>query len=191
VEIDQPDGPPEVGSYVEGLWQFRCYLPPGYNVIRYSGGGRVAKEGLYVAGGSGSSWSSPQATATHKLLTVSFQKKDNRMDAFYSFGGSSGTSSWGHFHPDGMDHGLVVQKLATSEHGPRSFDQDTILPLLKLFDPTTAEVKEVDGKSITTYAGGVFVLCPKSRESEFNRLVRGETPVGFDSSSIATAVADE
>ncbi len=191
VEIDTPDVPPEVALHLKSVWQFRCYLPPGYDIMRFSGGGRVAKEGSYLAGGTGSGWSSPQPEAVHKLLTVSFQRKDDRWEAFYSFGGSSGTSSWGPFNPDRLDEALVVQKLVSSEQGPRSFDQDTILPLLKIYDPATAEDKEVGGKTITTYAGGLFALCPKSRASQFNQLLRGETPPDFDPSWIATEATDE
>ena len=56
VEIETPEVPTEVASHVERVWQFRCYLPPGYDVIRFSGGGRVTKEGVYHAGGSSSGW---------------------------------------------------------------------------------------------------------------------------------------
>jgi len=191
VEIKTPDVPPEVASHLERVWQFRCYLPPGYDVIRFSGGGRVAKEGVYQAGGSSSGSGSPRPEAIHKLLTVSFQKKDNRLEVFNAFGGSSGTSSWGRFDPDRLDETLVDQKLVSSDQGPRSFDQDTILPLLKIYDPSSAEDKELAGKTITTYAGGLFVLCPKSREPEFNQLRRGKTPVEFDPSWVATEASDE
>ena len=191
VEIETPDVPPEVASHLERVWQFRCYLPPGYDVIRSSGGGRVAKEGVYLAGGYSSGWGSPRPEAIHQLFTVSFQKKDNRLEAFNTFGGSSGTSSWGRFDPDRFDDALVVQKIVSSEQGPRSFDQDTILPLLKIYDPSSAEDKEVAGKTMTTYAGGSFVLCPKSREPEFNQLRQGKTPVEFDPSWIATEASDE
>ena len=191
VEIETPDVPPEVASHIERVWQFRCYLPPNYDFMRFSGGGRVAKEGVYHAGGFGSGWGSPQSEAIHELLTVSFQKKDNRLEVFNAFGGSSGTSSWGGFAPDRMDDTVVVQKIVSSEQGPRSFDQDTILPVLKIYDPSSTEDKEVAGKTMTTYAGGMFMLCPKSRESEFNQLRRGETPVGFDPSWIATEASYE
>jgi len=191
VEIEMLDVPPEVASHLERVWQFRCYLPPNYDFMRFSGGGRVAKEGVYQYGGFGSGWGSPHPEAIDQLLTVSFQKKDNRFEVFSAFGGSSGTSSWGGFDPDRIDDTLVVQKLVSSEQGPRSFDQDTILPLLKIYDPSSAEDKEVAGKTMTTYAGGMFVLCPKSRESEFNQLRRGETPVGFEPSWIATEASDE
>lgn len=191
VEIDTPEVPPEVAPHLERVWQFRCYLPPGYDVMRFSGGGRVAKEGIYLAGGSGSDWSSPRPEAIHQLLTVSFQRKDNRWEAFYSFGGSSGASSWGAFNPDRFNGELVVQKLVSSEQGPRSFDQDTILPLLKMFDPTTEEDKEVAGKTLTTYAGGLIVVCPKSRESQLNQLLQDKTPNDFDPSWIATEAGVE
>lgn len=110
---------------------------------------------------------------------------------FNTFGGSSGTSSWERFAPDRFDDALVVQKIVSSEHGPRSFDQDTILPLLRIYDPRSAEDTKVAGKTMTTYAGGLFVLYPKSRDSEFNQLRRGETPPEFDPSWIATEASDE
>ena len=191
VEIESPDVPPEVAAHVERVLQFRCYLPPGYDVIRFSGGGRVAQEGGYFAGGSSSGWGSPQKEGTHKLLTVSFQVKDNRLEVFNTFGGSSGTSSWESFASDRFDDALVVQKIVSSEQGPRSFDQDTILPMLRVYDPRSAEDKKVEGKTMTTYAGGLFVLCPKSRESEFSQLRLGKTPAEFDPSWIATVANDE
>lgn len=191
VEIETPNVPPEVASHIERVWQFRCYLPPGYDVIRFSGGGRVAREGVYLAGGSSSGWGSPQPEGTHQLLTVSFQKKDNRLEVFNTFGGSSGTSSWGRWNPDRFDDTLVVQKIVSSEQGPRSFEQDTILPILRIYDQSSAEDKEVAGKTMTTYAGGLFVLCPKSRESEFSQLRLGKTPTEFDPSWIAPVASDE
>ncbi len=191
VQIETPDVPPEVATALERVWQFRCYLPPGYEVIRSSGGGRVAKAGVYLDGGANSGWGSPQPEAIHQLLTVSFQKKADRLEAFYSFGGSAGASSWGSFDPDRFDNSLVAQTIVNREQGPRSFDQETILPVLRIYDPASAEDKEVAGKTITTYAGGLFVLCPKSRESEFSELRRGKTPVGFESSWIAKEATGE
>lgn len=191
VEIEKPYVPPEVAPHVERVWQFRCYLPPGYDFARHSGGGLVTEKGFYFQGSSGSNWSSPQAESTHELLTVSFQRKDGQLVAFYSFGGSSGTTSWGRFNPDRIDEGLVIQKLVSSKQGPRSFDQTTILPLLKIYDPATAQENKVAGQTTTTYSGGRFVLYPKSRESEFRQLVRGEIPTDFDPKSIATVINDE
>jgi hypothetical protein len=191
VEIEAPDVPPEVASHLERVWQFRCYLPKGYDVIRFSGGGRVAKDGLYFNGGFGSGSGSPLPEAIHQMVTVSLQKKDDRLEAFHTFGGSSRTTTWGELHPDHVDESLVVQKTVSSEQGPRSFDQDTILPLLKIYDPGSAEDKKVAGKATTTYAGGLFVLCPKSRQGVFDQLRRGEMPDKFDPGWIAREAADE
>lgn len=191
VEIDKPYVPPEVAPHVERVWQFRCYLPPGYDFLRHSGGGVVTDKGCYFEGSSGTNWGSPQTEATHELMTVSFQKKDGRLVTFHSFGGSSGTSSWGRFNPDRMDGGLVVQSLVSSERGPQSFAQTTILPVLKIYDPATGKKNKVAGQTTTTYSGGLFVLCPKSRELEFEKLIRGETPAEFDPNSIATVMVDE
>lgn len=190
VEIETPDVPPEVAPHVERVWQFRCYIPPGYDFVSMSGGGRVTQEGLYQSGGYGSSWGSPSSHAEHKLLTVALQKKRGHVQAFYAFGGSSGTNTWSEINPENFD-AVTVQKLVSSRQGPRSFDQHTILPLLKIYDPSTEKVEEVAGKSRTTFAGGLFVLCPKSLEPHMNRLHNGETPLDFDPSWLATAVVDE
>lgn len=190
VEIEVPDVAPEVASHVERVWQFRCYLPPGYDFLKMSGGGRVTEEGLYHSGGSSSSSGTPSPTAIHDLLTMSLRKNDNRLEAFYSFSGSKSTTSWGAFNPDHLDR-MIVQKLVSSNQGPRSFDQDTILPLLKIYDPSTAEEKEVAGESLTTYEGGQFVLCPKSRATYFNQLRAGQASHDFEPGWLAKAVVDE
>lgn len=190
VEIEDPDVPPEVASEVELIWQFRCYLPPGYDYFESSGGGRVAKEGVYHSGGFSSSWGSPQPEPVHKLMTVSFKRKDNFLRVYYSFGGSGGTTTWGTFNPD-RSAALVVKKLVNSDQGPRSFGQDTILPLLKIYDPSTAEDKEVGGKILTTYAGGQILISPKSQETLLNILRAGELPSDFDPKWIASEVGNE
>ncbi len=59
VEIDQPEVPPEVASHIDRLWQFRCYLPPSYDYIKFFGNGEVARDGLYLNGGSSSGWDRP------------------------------------------------------------------------------------------------------------------------------------
>lgn len=191
VEIETPDVPPEVAAHVERVWQFRCYLPPGYDVIRFRGGGRVTKDGVYLMGGSSTGWGSPRKEGTHELLTLSFQRKGGRIEVFSTFGGSSSTSTWGSFAPDRLDPAMVVHKIVSSERGSRSFDQDTILPMLRIYDVDSAEDKEIAGKTTTTYTGGLYVLCPKAREPEFNELRRGEQPTGFAPSWIATVVTDE
>lgn len=191
VEIKTPELPPEVASHVEHIWQFRCNLPPGYDFARMSGGGRVAREGVYQEGGFSTSSGSPNSEATHELFTISLQRKDDHLVVFDCFGGSAGTTSWNRFNPEQGDDSLAVQKLTAKNRGPRSFDQETILPILKVYDPSTSEKKGVDGETITTFAGGLFVLCPKSRQMEFDQLRKGETPDGFDPSWIASLVNDE
>lgn len=190
VEIASPDVPPEVASHIERVWQFRCYLPPGYDWMQLSGGGRVTEEGLYQTGGYGSGGNSPRPDPIHCLLTVSFQKEGDRLVAFYSFNGISGTTSWRTLESDRLDT-VVVKKLVSSQQGPRSFDRESILPLLKMYDPGTAEVTQVAGKPLTTYEGGQILLCPKSRETALESLRKGETPPNFSADWIATAVGDE
>lgn len=191
VEIESPSVPPEVASHLERVWQFRCYLPPNYDVIRFSGSGRVAADGLYQSGGAGSGWGSPRPEATHKLLTVSFQKQADRWEVFNAFGGSSGSSSWQRFEPERIDQAVVVEKIVDSQHGPRSFDRETILPILKIYDPASAEDEQVVDRTLTTYSGGLLVLCPKSREQDFSELRRGVTPDNFDSAWIAAEAHNE
>lgn len=190
VEIASPEVPPEVASHIERVWQFRCYLPPGYDWMRSSGGGRITEEGLYQTGGSSSGWNSPRPEAVHCLLTVSFQKEGDRLVAFFAFNGMSGTTSWNSLKSDRLDT-VVVKKLVSREQGPRSFDRESILPLLKMYNPRTAEVTQVAGKPLTTYEGGQIVLCPKSRETALESLRKGETPPNFSADWIATAVGDE
>lgn len=110
---------------------------------------------------------------------------------FYAFGGSSGTTTWGRLKPDQINDSLVVQKIVNSAQGPRSFDQDTILPLLKIYDPNSAQDENVAGKIVTTYSGGMFVVCPKSRESEFDQLKRGEMLNESESPRVAKAVTND
>lgn len=191
VEIEEPDVPPEVASHLVRIWQFRCYLPAGYDFIRFSGGGRVLDEGVYLDGGSSSGWGSPSKEATHQLLTISFQENGDQMVTFSSFGGSSGASTWARFNPERFDEELEVQKIVSTEHGARSFGQDTILPVLRIYNRASAEERDIAGQTKTTYQGGFFVLCPKSRQQEFDKLKRGQTPAEFAPSWIASEATDE
>ncbi len=190
VEVAVPDVPLEVAPHIKAVWQFRCYLPPSYDFMNMSGGGRVTGEGLYLSGGFSSTWGTPQPTSVHGLMTVSLQERGNRLQAFYSFRGSSGTTSWTGFNADRLS-AIVVRKLVNSKQGARSFDRDTILPLLKLYDPSTAEDNEVAGKALVSYKGGQIILCPKSRERYLEQLSMGETPPDFEPEWVATAVVDE
>lgn len=191
VEIESPDVPPEVASHLERVWQFRCYLPAGYDVVRFSGGGRVAEEGVYLDGSYGTGWGTPKPEAFHQLVTVSMQRKGNQIETFNAFGGSSGTNSWGRFNPEHFDESVVIEKLVSSEQGPRSFDQDTILPVVRIYDANSGKEEDVAGREVITYAGGMFVLVPKTMEPAFDRLRRGETPSGYEPHWIAEGVLDE
>lgn len=189
VEIAAPEVPPEVAPHVERLWQFRCYLPPGYDYIQHSGGGRVTKEGLYQAGGFSSSWGTPNVSAKHELLTISLQRNKDRVEVFHSFGGT-GKNSWNGFKPENLQS-LVVQKLASSHQGPRSFNKNLILPLLKVYDPNSASDTQVIGKSLTTYSGGFVALCPKSLETEWEQIRAGKMSSDDFKDYLAMPVSDE
>lgn len=191
IEIETPEVPPEVASRVQRVWQFRLYIPPGWDFARMSGSGRVAADGIYHNGSFSSGGCSPRSEVTQELLSISFQEQNGRLIAFSCFDGMSGTTSWNDFKPDQLNDSLVVQKLTARNQVPRSFDQDTILPVLKMYAPNTAQEKKIAGKSITTFAGGLFVLYPKSRQAEFDKLIKGETPSEFDPNWIASEVNDE
>lgn len=190
VKIGTTYVPPEVASHVDRIWQYRCYLPPGYDYMVMSGSGRVAQQGVYLRGGFSSSWGMPSKEAVHTLLTVSCKKEKPFLKVFLAFDGAGGSSSFNGVNLDRFD-AMVVQELVSGGEGPRSFDQETILPLLKIYDPSSAEDKEVAGQTLTAFAGGLIVLCPKSREDVFNELKSGRTPVDFEPSWVATEVGDE
>ncbi len=190
VEIETVDVPPEVASQVKRVWQFRCYLPAGYDSILLSGDGRVAEDGIYQEGGYGSMGGSRLANATHKLLTISLQKQGDQLLVHCSFAGSSGATSWRVADPDRIDE-FVIQKLVSSSQGPRSFSQDTILPILKIYDPSTANDKATKNEKLTTFEGFIVLLSPKSRESVMNQLRKGEIPSGFEPSWLAKEARDE
>lgn len=192
VAIKEPRVPPEVASHVQRVWQYRLYLPAGYDFMRMRGGGRVTEEGVYLQGGFSSGWSSPKPAATQTLVTISLNKDGDRTAAFFSVNASASTGSWNQLDPERiLSDDLVVQTLSNASQGSRSFDRDTILPLLKVYDPKTAEKKTIAGNEFTTYAGGLICLCPKSRQSEMDELRQGRVPDGFDPSWIAKGQSNE
>ncbi|MEM8734601.1 MAG: hypothetical protein AAGG44_10290 [Planctomycetota bacterium] len=186
VEVVNPDVPPEVRRNLKYNWQFRCYLPPGYDYRRASCGGRISKDGVYARGGHSSTWNYAGGQATHQLLTVSLQEENGQLQVHCSFDGSMGTSSWGGFRLDNADSDLVVEKLANHADGPRSFDVNAILPLLRVYDANSAEATVIDGASFTSYTGGYVAFIPKPLELVFNDLRNGRTPTEFKAGWLAS-----
>ena len=186
VAIENPEIPPEVVSHVDQVWQFRCYLPAGYDFRRFSGGGRVSDQGVFFRGGFGSGWSSPPTEPVHQILTISLCRSGESVECFTTFGGSSSTTSWNALSAGKTIRGDWVFETLAIPGGPaQSFDQDTILPVLRVYDPNTAEEQQVNTQSITTYQGGLILFCPQSLAAEFEMLRKGETPDGSKALRIA------
>ena len=64
VEIASPDIPPEVAVHLRRVWQFRCNLPAGHSVQRFTGNGRITKDGLYLFGSCGGNCGSMARSST-------------------------------------------------------------------------------------------------------------------------------
>ena len=189
VAIEKPDVPPEVASAVDRIWQFRCYLPPGYDFKRMSGSGQVMSKGVYFQGGFSSSWSSPEKESQSELLTVSLVDKGDVVECFVKFDHSSGTTNWNRVPSNGLkQQTFVVEMLARPGEPAQSFDREMILPILRIYDPNSAEEKTINDQSATVYSGGLMVILPKSRDDAFAKLRRGEVPEGFEESWIASGV---
>jgi hypothetical protein len=191
VEVKNPDVPPELGKQLDFICQFRCYIPPGYDANEFSGSGFVTEKGIYHSGSYGSAWRSSQKEPVQEIMTVSISKEDDYWRIFYSFGGTSGSQSWRPSRPDLTPDQLVVQKLVNNETGARSFAADTILTLLKIYDPNTAVEKEIDGKIQTVYQGCIILLSPKNRDPDFQMLINGITPPQFDPNTLAVGMSND
>lgn len=189
VEIASPDVPPEVASHLERVWQFRCYLPSGYEFTQTVAAGEISKEGLFRRASSFTGFYPPATTPIHKMLIISLGKQNNGLRFHVDFDGRGGSTSWD-FTPERLENS-VVQKLVSSEKGKRTFDQDSIISLLKIYDPDTGKEHNLAGKVFTTYRGASFVLCPKSRQDAFSELERGITPEGFQPNWIASEQENE
>ena len=192
VAIKDPRVPEEVASQIQRVWQYRFYLPAGYDFFKLRGNGRVTEEGVYIKGGYSTGWSSPDPEARQTLVTISLSADGDQTKLYFSINGSGGTTSLNRFdHERILRDDLVIKTLIDAADGARSFDKDTILPLLKIYDPTTTKKKTVAGKEITTYQGVLIVLCPKSRKSELGELQQGRVPDGFEPSWIAKDQSNE
>ena len=171
VAIDNAKVPGIVTENVDRIWQFRYFLPADYSVSRFAADGRVAAKGLYIDGGSTSGWSSPSAEAINKRLTISFTKKENRIDISSSLGvtlhcriGDPGVSI----------KDLIIEPLVLPGDPARSFGPKEIIPLFKIYDPASAKEEIVDGQKLTTYSGALIVMCPHSEEPRFKLLREGK-----------------
>ena len=191
VAVKDPFVPPEIAPHVQRIWRYRLYLPAGYDMVQMDGEGRVTEEGVFLHGGLSTRWSSPKPEPKHTLLTICFSGHGDQAEVFSFINGSISTLRWGRVDFEQLLSGdLVFQHLSSLSQGSRSFDTDTILPLLKVYDPRTAKTKTIDGSEITTYKGGLIVLCPKSRESDMEQLQQGRVPEGFQPSWVAKGVAE-
>ncbi len=191
IAIENPEVPEEVRKHLSGVWQFRLYLPAKYEAHRYSLQGRVAADGLYQSGGYSSSWSSPNDEASQKLATFSLQREDDEIHLFASVAGSSGTSSMQSQIADRIDSGeIVLETIVGPETRVGVFDQDTILQMIKIYDPETREIKQADTGDIETFAGLAMVVCPKTVSAEYEQLRSGKQPKGKSKFLIAEGIAE-
>jgi hypothetical protein len=191
VEIKNPAVPSELAKQLDFICQFRCYIPPGYDANEFSGSGFVTEKGIYHSGSYGRAWRPAPKKTVQEIMTVSISKEEDFWRIFYSFGGTSGSQSWRPSRPDLTPDQLVVQKLVNNETGARSFAADTILTLLKIYDPNTAVEKEIDGKKQTVYQGCIILLSPKNRDPDFQMLVNGITPPQFDPNTLAVGMSND
>ncbi len=189
VEIEDPEIPPEVAENVERVWQFRCYFPAGYDFILYNGSGRVAEQGIYNTSG-GSSSSSPKTDPVHSLLTVCLRKGERGTETFISAFNTSTSSRASAFMP--ADYAsLKVQKPVNKKLISRSFDRETIIPFLKVYDPATVKEAVIQGEPINTYEGFLILVCPRSRSSEYLQLQGGTPATTFPEGVLAEGFDDE
>lgn len=191
VEIEKPEVPAEVANQLDKIWQFRCYLPPLYDLHEFRGIGRVTKEGVYYSGIGGGYRSGSEYHPVNVLVTIAISKKEDYWEVYFSYGGDIQVSKWRPVRTDLSVDELVVQKLVSSKLGTRSFDADTILPLLKLYDPKNTVDRVIDGIKHSTYDGVIYSIYPKSREADFRQIVNGVMPPTFDPKKLAAGVSDE
>ena len=191
VEIEKPEVPSEVAKQLDQIWQFRCYLPPFYDLHEFRGIGSVTKEGVYCSGIDAGYRSRSEYHPVNVLVTIAISKKEDYWEVYYSYGGEIQISKWRPARTDLSVDELVVQKLVSSKLGTRSFDADTILPLLKLYDPKTTVDRVIDGNKHSTYDGVIYSIYPKRRASDFRQMVNGVMPQTFDPKKLAAGISDE
>jgi hypothetical protein len=171
VAIDNPKVPNIIVENVDRIWQFRYFLPAGYSVSHFAGDGRVTAEGLYFDGGSSSGWRSPLTEAINKRLSISLTKKEKHIEIYSSTGR---VTRWRPSDSDVSLEGLVIEPVVLPKAPARSFGPKEIIPIFKIYDPTSAKEKIVNGQKITTYSGVLMVMCPRSVEPRFKLLREGK-----------------
>jgi len=170
VPIDNSKVPSVVADNVDRIWQFRYFLPAGYDWARFVGRGQLSAEGYYFSGGNSTGWSSPRPEAINKLLSITLTKKKKHIEIYSSF---SGTARFRPSDPNVNINELVVKPFLSLGDPARSFGPEEIIPLFKFYDPATAKEKIVDGQKLTVYSGATMVMFPKSQTTRFRSLREG------------------
>ncbi|HBE70992.1 MAG TPA: hypothetical protein DDW52_22835 [Planctomycetaceae bacterium] len=187
IAIENPQIAPEVRQRIDRVWQFAIYRPAGYDCKLHCSQ-FVASDG--VRGLHGELGVSPtNSDRSTDTLTVSLVELDDRLDFFYSFSGFSGTLRSYPVRQSANSDALVVKTLVGNREPARSFDRDTVLSILKVYDPNSPAEAEIAGDTADTFTWASFVLCPASREQEFEALSSGDWQAGVSTAETTTRVA--
>ena len=171
VAIENTKVPNVIADNVDRLWQFRYYLPVGYDMNEFSGSGRLAADGFYFAGDFSTGSSRPLAEAENKLLAISITKQNQQIEIYSSWGG---TFWWKPSNIDVDINELVIEPIVSIGDPARSFGPREIIPLFKIYDPASAKEKIVDGQKLTTYSGATMVMLAGSQRPNFKLLRQGK-----------------
>lgn len=181
VAPEKLDVPAVILDNVERVWQYRCYLPPNYDFKRFRGHGLICADGYYCKGGRGMSHSSPKSTAVNERVTVSVTRKQDHFVLGGHFAISvclgnrqdRGTLRCRDFENAKIEDFVIEPVLASGEKA-RSFGRDEIIPILRIYDPASADEKMVAGRKQMTYRGALLTFCPTSQLVKFESLRKGE-----------------
>lgn len=172
VAIDNSKVPDVIVENVDRIWQFRYFLPAGYDMCKHMAHGRIAAEGFYSNGGGSGGSSRPKPEAVNKRLAISLTKQKQHIKIDCSFGSSF---HWRPSDPDVDINKLVIKPVVSIGDSARSFGPKEIVPVLKIYDPASAKEKIVDGQKLTTYSGAYIAIHPRSQESRFQLLQKGKS----------------
>lgn len=175
--IQKQDVPATIAKHVDRVWQYRCHLPANYDFKRFAGDGVVCADGFFVNGSHGSGWSTPNQAATNERLTISVTKKQDHFALLACVGDYQDTGILRLRDPSNAKlENFVVEPVLASGQKSCSFGRDEIIPIFRIYDPTSAKEKVVAGKKQLTYSGALMVFCPTSQEPVFQSLRSGELP---------------